>query len=88
MPNEITSAAIDGKPHVKCRCKKVVIEYFVAVTPDGDEVEIRGIHEKNLKDGLELVGTLEEDYVQQQYENGEWSRSYTIEKWLDVSNGI
>ena len=77
----------DGKPIVTCRCKRVVIEYFVAVTPDGDEVEIRGKDKKDLKDGEELIGELNEDWVQQQYDNGEWSRSYSIDKWLQVSNG-
>jgi len=47
----MTVGSNDGKPHVKCRCKRVVIEYFVAVTPNGDEIEIRGIDKKDLKEG-------------------------------------
>ncbi len=80
-PNSDNSSTL-----VTCRCKRIVVEYFVAVTPDGDEVEIRGKDKKDLKDGEELIGELNEDCIQQRYDNGEWSRSYTIEKWLDVSS--
>ena len=76
-----------AKPIVTCRCKRVIVEYFVAVTSNGDEVEIRGIDKEELKHDMELTGELNEDYKQQQYENGEWSRSYKIDKWLQVSNG-
>ena len=74
-------------PCVTCRCKEVVIKYWVAVTPDGREVDIRGIENDNLKDGMELTGILMEDTVQHQYEDGSYARSYSIDEWLQVSNG-
>ena len=34
---------------VTCRCKKIVIERYVAVLENGEEIEIRGISKSKLK---------------------------------------
>jgi len=65
-------------------CKERVIRYWVAVLPDGREVEIRGIKEKKLKDGMELKGDLIETTEQNKYTDGTYSRSYTVIEYLQV----
>lgn len=76
-----------NKALVTCRCKEKVIKYWVAITPEGKEIEIRGIAKKNLKNGMELTGEIIEDEVQDKYTDGSYARSFTIEEWLQVSNG-
>ena len=72
---------------VTCRCKKIVIEMYVAILENGEEIEIRGISKRKLKDGMQLMGTICEDEKQLKYSDGTYSRSYVEEKWLQVSNG-
>lgn len=72
---------------VTCRCKKIVIERYVAVLENGEEIEIRGIPKRKLKDGMQLIGTVCEDERQLKYSDGTYSRSYVEEKWLQVGNG-
>lgn len=87
MHNEISENPAAGTIHnVKCRCKKIVIEQYVAVLENGEEIEIRGISKLELKDGMELVGIVKEDERQHQYTDGTYSRSYIHEKWLQVGN--
>jgi hypothetical protein len=72
---------------VTCRCKKIVIERYVAILENGEEIEIRGIPKSKLKDGMELTGIIKEDERQLKYSDGTYSRSYIEEKWLQVNNG-
>lgn len=75
-----------NKAFVTCRCKEKVIKYWVAITPEGKEIEIRGIAKKNLKNGMKLTGEIMVDEVQDKYTDGSYARSFTIEEWLQVSN--
>lgn len=76
-----------NKALVTCRCKEKVIKYWVAITPEGKEIEIRGIAKKNLKNGMKLTGEIMEDEKQDKYADGSYARSFTIEEWLQVGNG-
>ena len=76
-----------NKALVTCRCKEKVIRYWVAITPEGKEIEIRGIAKKNLKNGMKLTGEIFKDEVQDKYEDGSYARSFTIEEWFQVGNG-
>ena len=69
---------------ITCIVKKKKVEYWVAVTPNGKKVEIRGISENDLYEGMQLIGVLHEDYVQQKYSDGSYSRDTTIEEYLEV----
>jgi len=69
---------------INCTVKKVVIEYFVAQTDDGEEFQIKGISEDDLIDGMELSGILLEDYTQIIYGDGTHSREYTKNTWIQV----
>jgi len=69
---------------VTCHCKQKVIRYWVAVAPDGTELEIRGVSEKKLKNGMKLTGEIIQQQVQDMYADGSYARSYTIEEWLQV----
>ena len=68
---------------VICKCKKVVIEYWVAATDNGD-VEIDGIDHTKLSEGMMLEGVIKEDDTQDQYKDGSYARSSTIRTWLQV----
>ena len=85
--NELPQTPQSNIGAVTCRCKKIIIERYVAVLDNGEEIEIRGIPKSKLKDGMELTGIIKEDERQLKYSDGTYSRSYIEEKWLQVNNG-
>ena len=74
--------------NIKAVAKEIVIRYWVAVLPDGKEVEIRGINKKKLKEGMELTGDYIETDEQNKYEDGTYARSYSVIEYLQVKNKL
>lgn len=66
--------------------KRHVVEYWTAVLDDGEEISIRkeDALKLELKDGQSIKGLVEEDYVQNRYEDGSYARSYSVDKWFEV----
>ncbi len=73
------------KKSVACIVKKKVVTYWIAVMPDGKEVEIRGVAKNKLKNGMKLNGELMVEHVQHKDDDGSYARSYSIEEWLQVN---
>ena len=69
---------------IKCIVKKIVIERFVAITPDGKEIEIRGIDKKKIIDGMSIEGHFHSKEIQDKYSDGSYARSYHTDEWLQV----
>lgn len=71
--------------NISCVVRKKVVEYFVAITPNGEEIEIRGVDKSNLSDGQILKGAEIYTEVQDKYTDGSYARSYHVEHYLEVN---
>ena len=69
---------------MRYRCEKKTISWWVAIDEKGNEYDIKGVDEKDLKHGIELEGEYCEDDVQIKYTDGTYSRSYQTFEWIQV----
>ena len=86
LPLHIFENDDDENNLITCTVKKKVIEYWVAETSEGKELEIRGISKNKLAEGAKLNGFFKSDEVPVQYNDGTYSHDITIESWFEVKN--
>ena len=79
------SKSIKKGEQVTCHMKYCVVSYWVAVTPDGEELPMEG-NKQWLFDGKQVVGTVQERTEQVKYSDGTYSREEITHRHLKVDD--